>query len=60
MPAKSSISAGFRWVLGNGMKINAVKDPWLRGKEDFRVDREHNYEAADIMVSNFSMMDSKN
>lgn len=26
MPAKSSISAGFRWVLGNGMKINAVKD----------------------------------
>ncbi|KAL8098517.1 hypothetical protein AgCh_031334 [Apium graveolens] len=30
--AKEALFSGFRWVLGDGTDIVAVKDPWLRLK----------------------------
>lgn len=43
------------------MEINAVKDPWLEGKDDYhdRVKQDHDYGLDNITVSNFFMMGSR-
>lgn len=59
MTAKDSLYSGFRWVLGDGMDINAVKDPWLKNKEGFCVDQGPAYGAHNISVSDFFMGDAR-
>lgn len=39
--AKENLKGGFRWVLGDGKEIQIFKDPWLKGKMDFRVEDSH-------------------
>lgn len=39
--AKEMVCKGYRWVLGDGRDINTFKDPWLRGKRNFRVEDHH-------------------
>ncbi|XP_074337270.1 uncharacterized protein LOC141674462 [Apium graveolens] len=53
MNAKDALYDGFRWVLGNRLYINAVKDPWLRNKVDFTVDQSIDYGVSNIPVSEF-------
>lgn len=36
--AKESLARGFRWVVGDGKSIVAIKDPWLAKKHDNMVD----------------------
>lgn len=36
--AKKEVVQGYRWVLGNGDSIKCTQDPWLPGKNDFKVD----------------------
>lgn len=35
MTAKEALHKGYRWVLGDGMDINAIQDPWLKKKMVF-------------------------
>lgn len=53
MNAKDALYDGFRWVLGNGVDINAVKDPWLKNKVEYCVDQTIDYGVANIPVSEF-------
>lgn len=39
--AKEKIKAGFRWVLGNGESIRALKDPRIKGNRKFYVKDSH-------------------
>ncbi|KAL8094028.1 hypothetical protein AgCh_035786 [Apium graveolens] len=39
--AKEELTAGFKWVLGDGNNINIFSDKWLRGKLDYRVENHH-------------------
>lgn len=57
--AKNELLSGFRWVIGDGNDIRAVKDPWLRKKNDFRVERSHIYEGRNEVVSNYFLPNSK-
>lgn len=41
--ARNEVLQGYRWVLGDGELINCVKDPWLVGKRDFKVDQSREY-----------------
>lgn len=51
--AKEALSSGFMWVVGDENDIVAVKDPWIRMKNDFRVDQNHSYEDRNAVVSSF-------
>lgn len=42
--AKEELKKGFRWKVGDGKDIVAVKDAWLRAKSDFCVEEIHVYE----------------
>lgn len=53
MTAKDALYDGYRWVLGNGVDIDAIKDPWLRDKVDFRVNQTVDYGVSGIPVSEF-------
>lgn len=53
MMAKESLCKGFRWVLGNGAGIDAIKDPWLKEKEGFCVDQNKEYGVSSIPVAEF-------
>lgn len=57
--ARDSMSAGYRWVLGNGASIEVANDPWLRGRPDFRVDQHANYNVGHARVSEFMAGDTK-
>lgn len=37
--AKNEVMNGYRWILGDGESINCVQDPWLLGKDDFKVEQ---------------------
>lgn len=49
--AKESLKKGFRWVIGDGEHIVAVKDPWLKAKKDYCVDNLHIYDGRNEFVS---------
>lgn len=60
--AKEALLKGFRWVLGDGEDIVAVKDHWLRKKSDFKVVNSHRYEGrnekvAQLMLSGLKQWD---
>ncbi|KAL8088702.1 hypothetical protein AgCh_038472 [Apium graveolens] len=38
---KESMKHGLRWVLGDGQSVNIKSDRWLKGPQDFRVNRDH-------------------
>ena len=59
MTAKNSLRDGFRWVLGDGRDIDAIKDPWLRNKAGFEVDQTVNYGVDRIPVADFILSDSR-
>lgn len=59
MTAKDSLYGGFRWVLGDGMAINVVKDPWLRQKTGFCVDQGVEYGLSTICVTDLFLGDDK-
>lgn len=56
---KERLFKGFRWILGDGMSIKAVKDPWLRLKIDFNVEMSHIYEGRDELVSSHFLPGTK-
>lgn len=45
--------------MGDGNDIVAAKDPWLRLKNNYRVDQNHGYANPNAMVSSFFFPDSK-
>lgn len=47
LTANEAPSKGFRWVVGNGNDIHAIRDQWLRLKKDFCVENSHLYEGRD-------------
>ncbi|XP_017239513.1 uncharacterized mitochondrial protein AtMg00310-like [Daucus carota subsp. sativus] len=53
MSAKESLYKGYRWVLGNGMSINAIKDPWLKNKDGFCVSQNEDYGVGHVSVAEF-------
>lgn len=57
--AKESLIEGFRWVVGDGEQIVAVKDPWLRRKSDFKVECSHTYEGGSEKVSSLFVRGEK-
>lgn len=57
--AKEELSAGFRWIVGDGNDVVEVKDAWLRKKSDFRVDNSHIYEGRSELVSSLFIPNSK-
>lgn len=59
MTAKNSIFKGYKWVLGDGVDINAVKDPWIHGTTDFCVTQGIEYGTNHIPVSSFFQSDSR-
>lgn len=59
MTAKDSLYGGFRWVLGDGMAINAVKNPWLRKKAGFCVDQGVEYGTPNIHVVDLFLGDDR-
>ncbi|XP_074347003.1 uncharacterized protein LOC141685822 [Apium graveolens] len=58
MAAKDSLCNGFRWVLGDGLDINTIKDPWLRKKEDFIMTHGREWDEPKVMDL-FSENDAK-
>lgn len=59
MTAKRSIFKGYRWILGDGRDINAVKDPWLKDRDDFCVTQGIDYGSNQVQVSSFVRIDSR-
>ncbi|XP_074356116.1 uncharacterized protein LOC141695803 [Apium graveolens] len=59
LTAKNNLAEGFRWVLGDGVDINAYKDPWLRGNPDFKVNQNHRYESYSTSVSSLFFAGAK-
>ncbi|XP_074374616.1 putative mitochondrial protein AtMg00310 [Apium graveolens] len=57
--AKQALLKGFRWVLGDGEDIVAVKDQWLRKKSDFRVESSYLYEGRNEKVSQLFLPGTK-
>lgn len=57
--AKEELQKGFRWVFGNGRDINATKDPWLRKKVNFCVERYSFYEGRNEAVSSLLIPNEK-
>lgn len=53
------MKSGFRWVLGDGNLINIYDDPWLREKENFKVDNSVHPEGANAKVCDFFRHDRK-
>lgn len=59
MTAKESLHKGYRWVLGNGLSINVVKDSWLKEKDGFCASQNEEYGVGHISVAEF-ITQSKN
>lgn len=59
MIAQTTIYAGFRLILRDGMGINTRKDSWLKGKGYYRFNRDYDYGTEEILVSNFFMDDNE-
>lgn len=59
LTAKDIISEGFRWVLGDREGIEATRDPWLKGKPEYRVNQNHSYTMKNTSVSKFFLTGSK-
>lgn len=57
--AKEVLAKGYRWVLGNGEDIVVTKDPWLRKKEDFKVEDSHRYVGRNETVNSLFMPGTK-
>lgn len=53
------MAESYRWVVDDGEDINAIKDQWLRGKSDFKVNQDVNYNVGNISVSSLMASDSK-
>lgn len=51
--AKNTLFPGYRWVLGDGRNINAVRDPWLKHKEGFCVSQNEDYGVNFVSVAEF-------
>lgn len=51
--AKEVLKKGFRWVLGNGEKVNVCTYPWLRGKHNFMIENKEYWFDSNIKVCNF-------
>lgn len=51
---------GSEWVLGGGVEIDVVKDPWLKCKEGFKVDQSFTYDMQNTSVANLMLTDLKN
>lgn len=49
--AKNEVLQGYRWVLGDGGSIKCTQDPWLKGKDDFRVVQSRRYIDNSMFVS---------
>lgn len=58
--AKEAMKGGFRWVLGDGKVIDACRDPWLRAKNNYRVeDMEYSADIAQCKVSELFIQGTK-
>ncbi|XP_074336668.1 uncharacterized protein LOC141673834 [Apium graveolens] len=57
--AKEKLSAGYRWVVGDGRSVTATRDPWLAQKPNFRVDNLQMYEGRQEKVATLFYPDSK-
>lgn len=57
--AKEVLKKGCRWVIGDGKRINAVRDPWLRNKEGFCVDQSTDYGLSNIPVADLILQDAR-
>lgn len=55
LTAKETISDSFKWILGNGMTIEATNDPWLKRTPDFGVERNYVYATDSSTVASFLM-----
>lgn len=43
--AKEALKNGFRWVIGDGAEVSIYKHRWLRGKENYMVERGYDHES---------------
>lgn len=57
--AKESLSAGFRWVVGDDQSITATRDPWLAQKQDYKVDNLQIYEGREEKVATLFYSNSR-
>lgn len=56
---KEALISGFRWIVGEIKDIVVVKDPWLRRKKWFHVEKSHIYEGRNKFISDFFYPNSK-
>ncbi|XP_074378321.1 uncharacterized protein LOC141719854 [Apium graveolens] len=59
MTARRNICKGYRWILGDGRDINAIRDPWLQNKDDFCVSQSIDYGCNQVQVSSFFRTDDR-
>lgn len=57
--AKEALKNGFRWVIGDGKEVVAVQDPWLRRKQDYRVENNHIYQGRAEKVADLFLPGTK-
>lgn len=57
--AKEVLSKGYRWVVGDGRKIIACKDPWLANKVTFKVEENQCYMGREEAVNSLFYPGSK-
>lgn len=48
-----SLNNGYKWVVGDGEDICAIRYQWLRGKQDFRVENDYRYAGITERVSDY-------
>lgn len=57
--AKDEVLRGYRWVLGDGTSIKCTQDPWLVGKDDFKVDQTRGYDDDSLTVADLFLQDER-
>lgn len=57
--AKNKVMQGYRWILGDGESINCIQDPWLVGKDNFKVDQFRAYADSTTVVAQLFLQNAK-
>ncbi|KAL8134789.1 hypothetical protein AgCh_009705 [Apium graveolens] len=57
--ARDEVLQGYRWVVGDGGTIKCNQDPWLVGKNDFKVDQTRPYVDRNMKVNQLFLPGSR-
>lgn len=49
--ARDEVMQGYRWIVEDGKSIKCSQDPWLRGKENYKVDQTRTHIASNMTVA---------